>query len=74
MPDALLWDAVRALLPDSEASLDVLDVGGGTGGLAVPLAALGHRVTVVDPSPDALAALARRASESGVASFSNSLM
>jgi len=46
--------------------LDVLDVGGGTGGFAVPLAALGHRVTVVDPSPDALAALQRRAAEAGV--------
>ena len=31
------------------------------------LAELGHRVTVVDPSPDALAALARRADEAGVA-------
>lgn len=45
---------------------DVVDVGGGTGGFAVPLAELGHRVTVVDPSPDALAALERRASERGV--------
>ena len=44
-----------------------LDVGGGTGGFAVPLAELGHRVTVVDPSPDALAALQRRAAEAGVA-------
>jgi SAM-dependent methyltransferase len=45
----------------------VLDLGGGTGGQAVRLAAAGHRVTVVDPSPDALAALARRAAEAGVA-------
>jgi S-adenosylmethionine-dependent methyltransferase len=68
VPDALLWDAIRALLPDHarRATVDVLDLGGGTGGLAVPLAALGHRVTVVDSSPDALAALARRAGESGV--------
>ena len=72
MPDALLWDAVCALLPDRVAPggaaepLDVLDIGGGTGGLAVPLAVLGHRVTVVDTSPDALAALASRARESGV--------
>src|SRR5262249_3828410 len=34
---------------------------------AVPLATAGHRVTVVDASPDALAALTRRAAESGVA-------
>jgi S-adenosylmethionine-dependent methyltransferase len=45
----------------------VLDVGGGTGGFAVPLAEAGHRVTVVDASPDALAALTRRADEAGVA-------
>ncbi len=46
--------------------LEVLDLGGGTGGVAVPLAEAGHRVTVVDPSADALAALARRAREAGV--------
>lgn len=44
----------------------VLDVGGGSGGWAVPLAALGCLVTVVDNSPNALAALARRAREAGV--------
>jgi 2-polyprenyl-3-methyl-5-hydroxy-6-metoxy-1,4-benzoquinol methylase len=47
------------------AALDIVDVGGGTGGLAVPFAALGHNVTVVDPSPDALAAAQRRAAEAG---------
>lgn len=46
--------------------LDVLDLGGGTGGDAVRLAALGHRVTVVDPSPDALASLSRRGVEAGL--------
>ncbi len=45
----------------------VLDLGGGTGGQAVRLAQAGHRVTVVDPSPDALASLSRRASDAGVA-------
>ncbi len=44
----------------------VLDLGGGTGGQAVRLALAGHHVTVVDPSPDALAALSRRADEAGV--------
>ncbi|HQW73661.1 MAG TPA: methyltransferase domain-containing protein, partial [Ornithinibacter sp.] len=43
--------------------LRVLDLGGGTGGTAVPLAVAGHDVTVVDPSPDALASLRRRAAE-----------
>ncbi|MGQ4516264.1 class I SAM-dependent methyltransferase [Streptomyces sp. 8L] len=47
--------------------LDVLDTGGGSGNFAVPVASLGHRVTVVDPSPDALFALERRAAEAGVA-------
>ena len=47
--------------------LTVLDVGGGTGGFAVPLAQSGHRVTVVDASPDALAALTRRAADASVA-------
>ena len=48
-------------------SLDVVDAGGGSGGFAVPLAEAGHRVVVVDPSPDSLAALSRRAEEAGVA-------
>ena len=47
--------------------LSVVDVGGGTGGFAVPLARAGHSVMVVDASPDALAALTRRAAEAGVA-------
>ncbi|MBS2538687.1 methyltransferase [Catenulispora sp. NF23] len=62
---AVLWQAVSAVL-DAPTPRDVLDVGGGTGGFAVPIAELGHRVTVVDPSPDALAALERRAAEAGV--------
>ncbi len=63
---AVVWDALQAVLATlSEAS--VVDIGGGTGGFAVRVAELGHRVTVVDPSPDALAILARRAEESGVA-------
>jgi SAM-dependent methyltransferase len=44
----------------------VLDVGGGSGAWAVPLARLGCAVTVVDNSPNALAALQRRAREAGV--------
>lgn len=76
---AVVWEALQAVLgrrgPGSTAALDVLDmpdvldvldVGGGTGGFAVPLAEQGHRVTVVDPSPDALASLQRRAREVGV--------
>jgi len=57
-------DAVATLVSvTGRTVLDVVDVGGGTGGFAVPLATLGHNVTVVDPSPDALAAAQRRAAE-----------
>ncbi|GGS38635.1 MULTISPECIES: class I SAM-dependent methyltransferase [Actinokineospora] len=45
----------------------LLDVGGGSGVLAVPLAAAGAEVTVVEPSPNALATLDRRAEDAGVA-------
>jgi S-adenosylmethionine-dependent methyltransferase len=61
---AVVWEALGPVL--EPPALDVLDIGGGTGGFAVRVAGLGHRVTVVDPSPDALAALARRAREDGV--------
>jgi SAM-dependent methyltransferase len=44
----------------------VLDVGGGSGAWAVPLARAGCAVSVVDPSPNALAALRRRALDAGV--------
>jgi SAM-dependent methyltransferase len=44
----------------------VVDVGGGSGGWAVPLAAAGCLVTVVEPNPNALATLRRRAAEEGV--------
>lgn len=58
---AVVWDALEAAL--AGGARDVVDLGGGTGGFAVRLAESGHRVRVVDPSPDALAALARRARE-----------
>src|SRR4051812_6793989 len=70
---AVVWEVLRDALSTlssgavgpASSTLSVLDAGGGTGGFAVPLAELGHRVTVVDPSPDSLAALERRAAESG---------
>src|SRR4051812_26072956 len=68
-------DAVRLALDTELAAVRrrhaepprVLDVGGGSGVWAVPLAAAGCLVTVVDPSPNALATLQRRAVEAGVA-------
>ena len=62
---AVVWEALAPVLADGSVR-DVLDIGGGTGGFAVRVAELGHRVCVVDPSPDALAALDRRARERGV--------
>ncbi|WP_245898744.1 methyltransferase domain-containing protein [Nonomuraea indica] len=68
---AVVWEVLLAQLTELAAAvgrdrLDIVDAGGGTGGFAVPLAERGHTVTVVDPSPDSLAALERRAKEKGV--------
>jgi SAM-dependent methyltransferase len=62
----VVWNALRAVLT-GQPEATVLDIGGGTGGFAVRVAELGHQVRVVDPSPDALAALGRRAQEQGLA-------
>ncbi|MGW2480583.1 class I SAM-dependent methyltransferase [Streptomyces sp. NPDC001571] len=69
---AVVWEVLKEALDrrvkvTGREALDVLDTGGGSGNFAVPLAALGHRVTVVDPSPNALFALERRAAEAGAA-------
>lgn len=68
---AAIWRSVQVALTDVAAQvgrrqLQILDAGGGTGGFAVPLAELGHHVTVVDASPDSLAALEVRATEAKV--------
>jgi S-adenosylmethionine-dependent methyltransferase len=59
---AVVWEVLSGVLAEGGA-LQVVDAGGGTGGFAVPIAEAGHHVTVVDPSPDSLAALQRRAAE-----------
>ncbi|WP_434588614.1 methyltransferase [Streptomyces sp. A5-4] len=69
---AVVWEVLkdgldRRVKATGRDALDVLDTGGGTGNFAVPVARLGHRVTVVDPSPNALFALERRAAEAGLA-------
>lgn len=66
----VVWDGLRRLLEEAVADgqpARIVDIGGGTGGFAVPLAELGHTVQVIDPSPDALASLDRRARERRVA-------
>jgi S-adenosylmethionine-dependent methyltransferase len=57
------WGTRHGITP---AESTVIDLGGGTGGLASSLALQGYRVTVVDPSPDALASLERRTAEAGL--------
>ncbi|MDT7545735.1 MAG: hypothetical protein QOE99_1845, partial [Actinomycetota bacterium] len=71
---AVVGEVLSAVLAEARAEpgrgdvpLEVVDAGGGTGGFAVPLAEAGCSVTVVDPSPDSLAALSRRADERGLA-------
>jgi S-adenosylmethionine-dependent methyltransferase len=68
---SLVWDVLAEVIAarvaqSGRTALDIVDVGAGTGGFAVGIAGLGHRVTVVDPSPDALAAARWRAGEAGV--------
>ena len=70
--EALLVDRLSSQLADWQArrggaGYAVTDLGGGTGTLAMSLAEAGHRVTVVDPSLDALASLQRRTAERGLA-------
>ncbi len=68
---AVVWSVLSAEIErfagGTGARMAILDVGGGSGGFAVPLAELGHEVTVVEPSANALASLRRRAAEAGVA-------
>ena len=63
-----LWLALSAVVRAHRGAglLRILDCGGGSGSLAVPLAGLGTEVTVVDVSIDALGTLLRRAAEAGV--------
>lgn len=65
----IMWQAVIDAVEaagGAGTALTIVDLGGGTGRAAVQLAQQGHRVRVVDPSPDALASLQRRASEGNV--------
>lgn len=61
--DAVLG-TIKSLLGDRKVR--VLDLGGGSGVYAVPIAADGHTVEVLDHSNDALATLERRAEAEGV--------
>lgn len=67
--DLLLGQLAQWQDVTGRGSVSIVDIGGGTGGLAVPLAEAGHEVTVIDPSPDALAALQRRAAEADLSDY-----
>ncbi|WP_025274217.1 methyltransferase domain-containing protein [Haloglycomyces albus] len=75
---AVVWSVLSRELDRYLADVDgrsarIIDVGGGSGAFAVPLARLGHDVTVVDPSASALASLAQRAEEAEVEHRINAL-
>ena len=59
----LVLERLAATLPPAPAT--VLDVGGGSGAIAVPLAASGYDVTLLDPSPAMLDLARGHASETG---------
>ncbi|WP_433798321.1 class I SAM-dependent methyltransferase [Actinomycetospora sp. CA-084318] len=59
-------EAARLRRGSAAGPVRVLDVGGGSGAWAVPLAAQGCDVTVVDSSANALAVLRSRARDAGV--------
>ncbi|GGU32075.1 methyltransferase domain-containing protein [Nocardioides albus] len=60
-------EVLRRQCAELGESLRVLDVGGGDGMDALPLALAGHEVTIVDPSESWLAEAKRRAAEAGAA-------
>ena len=60
--DSVLNALYAALSPDAT----VLDVGGGAGRYALPLATRARHVTVVEPSPDSCETLQSRAAEAGI--------
>jgi ubiquinone/menaquinone biosynthesis C-methylase UbiE len=61
------WDRILDLVLGGRASLDALDVGCGTGFLALELTGRGHRVVGVDFAPAMIAVARRKAAERRVA-------
>jgi PPOX class probable F420-dependent enzyme len=61
----LVLERLQRAMPPAPAR--ILDAGGGTGAYAIPLAAAGHSVTLLDPSEEWLEVAGKRAAEAGVA-------
>ena len=62
--------ALNGLFAALGSGTDVLDVGGGAGRFALPLATRAKRVTVVESSEDSLELLSCRAAEAGITNIS----
>ena len=58
--------ALNCLFAVLGSGKEVLDVGGGSGRFALPLATRAERVTVVDPSADSIDLLKERAADAGI--------
>ena len=61
--------AVNALIDLIDADSTVLDVGGGAGRFALPLATRAKHVTVIEPSAEAVGMLDERAAEAGLSNI-----
>jgi SAM-dependent methyltransferase len=64
--DLCLWRELAAAQASQGKTATVLDIGAGTGRVALDLAGAGHHVTALDHSPVLLGALADRAREAGL--------
>jgi SAM-dependent methyltransferase len=64
--DLCLWRELATAQASQGKTATVLDVGAGTGRVALDLAGVGHHVTALDRSPRLLATLSDRAREAGL--------
>ena len=64
--DLPLWEELAAAATDGSAGADVLDLGAGTGRVALHLARRGHRVWAVDLDPVFAASLRERADQTAL--------
>jgi SAM-dependent methyltransferase len=64
--DLPLWRELAGSQASQDRAATVLDIGAGTGRVALELAGAGHRLTALDHSPRLLGALSDRARQAGV--------